>query len=193
MSARRIAMATAAVAVAAVGGVAAVQQPAAAEVKYIYDKANDGDSAGGPKHDVGDIKRVRIGHGKDWVYLKATPHKGAFLGDFDDYWIDTRLANPGPEFVVEVNTDYGDHFWVYRTETFSEKGNGRQMCEGKVFYDHDTQEYRFRVARDCLRSRDGALPPRLRVSAHTITAFGTAKTGDWAPGKRKFGPWVSVG
>jgi len=186
MRARRIVTATVAGALAGVGVLGVVQQPASAEVKYIHDKADDGDSNGDGKHDIGDIKRVRIGHGKDWVYIKSTPHKGAFLGDFDDYWIDTRLADPGPEFVVEVNTDYGDHFWVYRTEKFGQ--NGKKMCEGEVYYDHDTQEYRFRVARHCLGT-----PPRVRVSAHTITAFGTVKTGDWAPGKKKFGPWVAVG
>jgi hypothetical protein len=186
MRVRRIAMATVAAALAGAGVVAVVQQPATAEVKYIHDKAHDGDDNGDGTHTVGDIKRVRVGHGKDWLYIKATPWKGAFLGGFDDYWIDTKLGDPGPEFVVETNTDYGDHFWVHRTEKFGEFG--KTVCEGEVYYDHDTQEYRFRVARHCLRS-----PHRVRVSAHTVTEFGTVKTGDWAPGKKKFGPWVAVG
>jgi hypothetical protein len=178
------------VTVLAAGVVAAVEQPATAEVRYIHDKAHDGDDNGDGTHSVGDLKRVRIGHGKDWLYVRATPHKGAFLGDFDDYWIDTVQRDPGPELVVETNTDYGDHYWVRRTERFG--SYGKVVCEGRVFYDHRTQEYRFRVARDCLRSRTGALPHRLRVSAHTVTVFGTATTGDWAPGKKRFGPWVGV-
>jgi hypothetical protein len=192
MSKRRIAVATLAAALAGAGSVAVAQQPAAAEVRYIHDKAHDGDDNGDGKNDVGDVKRVRIGHGKDWVYIKSTPHKGAFLGDFDDYFIDTKLKNPGPEFVVQTNTDYGDWFRVHRTEKFSQVG--KATCpSGRVHYDHETQQYRFRIPRECLRSRAGTLPGTLRVSVHTVTVFGGPGDGDWAPGKRKFGPWVGVG
>lgn len=191
MRMRRIAVATLA-AVLAGAGTLAVAQPAVAEVRYIHDKAHDGDDNGDGKNDVGDVKRIRIGHGKDWVYLKATPHKGAFLGSFDDYWIDTVLKNPGPEFVVQTNTDFGDWFRVHRTGKFGQYG--KTTCRyGKVHYDHKTQQYRFRVRRDCLRSRAGTLPGRLRISAHMVTEFGGPGDGDWAPGKRKFGPWVGVG
>lgn len=190
MSKRRMAVATLAVTLAGVGSVAVAQQPASAEVRYIHDKANDGDDNGGGPNDIGDVKRVRIGHGKDWVYIKATPHKGGFLGDFDEYWIDTILKNPGPEFVVQTNTDYGDWFRVYRSEKFGKFGKATSRS-GRLHYDHETQQYRFRIPRGSLRSKAGNLPGRLRVSVHTVTVFGGH--GDWAPGKRKFGPWVGVG
>ena len=187
-----MAVAVLAAALAGVGSIAVAQQPAAAEVRYIHDKANDGDDNGGGPNDIGDVKRVRIGHGKDWVYFKATPHRGAFLGDFDDYWIDTNLKNPGPEFVVQTNTDYGDSFRVHRTEKFGKVGKATSRF-GNLYYNHKTQQYRFRIPRESLRSRAGTLPGRLRVSVHTVTVFGGPGDGDWAPGKKKFGPWVGVG
>ncbi len=192
MSKRRMAVLTLAAALAGAGSIAVGQPPAAAEVRYIHDKAHDGDDNGDGHHDVGDVKRVRIGHGKDWVYIKSTPHRGTFLGDFDDYWIDTNLKNPGPEFVVQTNTDYGDWFRVHRTEKFGRFGKVTSRY-GRVHYDHETQQYRFRIPRQSLRSRAGTLPGRLRVSVHTVTVFGGPGDGDWAPGKRKFGPWVAVG
>jgi len=161
----------------ALGGVAAAQQPAAAQVRFIHDKA--GDSKGG----FGDIKRVRIGHAAKWVYLRATPHKGSFLGDFDDYWIDTVKRNPGPEYVVTTDTDYGNWFQVRRSKRFGHYG--KVVCEGKVHLVPKTREYRFRVKRACLGK-----PARLRVSAHTIDGSGDPRFGDWAPGKKRFGPWV---
>ena len=61
MSKRRMAVPTLAAALAGAGSVAVAQQPAAAEVRYIHDKAHDGDDNGDGKHDVGDVKRSGSG------------------------------------------------------------------------------------------------------------------------------------
>ena len=157
MSKRRMAVAVLAAALAGVGSIAVAQQPAAAEVRYIHDKANDGDDNGGGPNDIGDVKRVRIGHGKDWVYFKATPHRGAFLGDFDDYWIDTNLKNPGPEFVVQTNTT-ADSFQSPPPRVHKvSKATGYGISTA-------TQEQRsgFRIPCASLRTGPGPLPRRLR-------------------------------
>ena len=183
-----------ALALAGIGGVAVMQQPASAEVHYIKDRVNDGDPGGDGHKKKGDVKKVRIGHGKDWVYVRATPSKGGTLGEFEEYWIDTRGGNPGPEFKVSSDTDFGDRFEVRRSDSFGDafEDLGPLRCEGRVYRDGKNDiSHRFRIPRQCLRLRGVGLPGQLRMSLHIESIQGNL--GDWAPARRKFGPWVEVG
>lgn len=158
--------------------------PAAAETRYIQDAVGD------TKTDdaADDVKLIRIGHGRDWVYLKATPKKGGFTGSFSDYWIDTVRGNPGPEFVVSTDTDERNNVWtVHRTDRFGQYG--KAIGSGRIFWDDDNST-RFRVPRHLLK-RNGVTPHRIRVAAEIVDQGGTIQ--DRAPDKGPFGPWVSVG
>ncbi|MDO9494231.1 MAG: hypothetical protein Q7J48_00885 [Nocardioides sp.] len=166
----------------------AVAAPAHAEVRTITDATGDGsDGTGssGPRK-WGDIGTVRVNHAPKRVYFRVFAAPGGQLPDFYDLWVDTNKSNPGPEFVVTYSLET-ERIGVSSTDRFLEFGPA--TCS----LDTDTiirQGVRLVVPRTCLRTEGFKVPWRIRTSVQTSMEYENA---DWAPGRKRFGPWVKVG
>lgn len=165
--------------------------PAGAAVGYVTDRAGDGSNGtggGGPRVH-GDIGRIRIAHGDGRMWLTVLPARGGQLADYYQFWVDVNIANPGPEFVVDFTLEVSPRVTVHQTDRFGQYG--RTLCRLRTGgFRPATQILRLNVPRGCLRTPGFPEPVRLRVSTHAQMDYESA---DWAPGVRRFGPWVRNG
>ena len=166
--------------------------PAAAEVDTIWDRRDDGSNGagGGGPHKWGDLRKVRIGHAERQVWLKASPPGGGMAADEYFFWIDVAGTDRGPDFVAWLTFVTGPHVSLHRSDGFGDLG--RKGCDlRRPRLDVDRQSVQFGIPRRCLRPSGRELPPRrVRLAVETGMEYEPA---DWAPLRRRFGPWVAAG
>lgn len=158
--------------------------PAAAEVKAFTDATGDGSNgagSGGP-NTWGDIAKVRVKHGPEKLRITVRLAENGEHPDFYDLWVDTDADDPGPELVVGVSMEVFPATGVAATESFGEYGDTTCSARSAV----KTK----RTMKVTFHRRCFDFPDRVRVSAQTSMEYENA---DWAPGRKKFGPWVSAG
>lgn len=94
--------------------------------------------------------------------------------------VDTYPNRPGPDLSVDLNIN---ELYVWRIRRWQVHGDVPSGCPVTGGFD-----YRADLTRIVLSRRSDCLRPRgpVRVS---VAAFGRSGT-DWAPGRRRFLPWV---
>lgn len=94
--------------------------------------------------------------------------------------VDTDPNRPGPEFSVDLNIN---ELYVWRMRRWQRHGDAPIGCPVTGGFDYRADLTRVMMARrgDCLRPRGP-----IRVSVAALGRSGT----DWAPGYRRFSPWV---
>lgn len=117
------------------------------------------------------------------VSVEVLPAPKGQYGDFYDFWVDTDPTQPGPEYLADVSLEVPGRSTVYTTSGFG-KFDGKKACGGlRAHLASRTVTLAF--ARRCVGK-----PDRIQVSTHTSMEYETA---DWAPLRRRFGPWVTSG
>ena len=135
----------------------------------------------------GHITYVRVTHGPATVGIFAHDD-GINIHAHHHFWIDTNSTNPGPEYKAEVHQSSG-RAHVMRVANFASSGI-RFRCEGfRSESDPGHQAYvKVVVPRSCI-----SVPDTVRVAVvgyYDDNADRRIDLVDWAPGERRFYPWV---
>jgi hypothetical protein len=143
-------------------------------------QADDGEFLDRPEH----ITYIRVAHGPATVGIFANDN-GISRRAHHHFWIDTNSSNPGPEYKAEVYQSSG-RANLMRVANFDSSGI-RFSCEGfRAESDPGHQQYvKVIIPRSCI----GA-PRRVRVAVVGYYA-NEPHIVDWAPGERRFYPWVN--
>jgi hypothetical protein len=136
----------------------------------------------------GHITNVRVTHGPATVGIFAHDD-GIHMHAYHHFWIDTNSTNPGPEYKAEVYQNSG-RAHVMRVASFDSSGI-KFSCEGfRAESDPGHQAYvKVIVPRSCIST-----PPTVRVAVvgyYDDNLDGRIDLTDWAPGERRFYPWVN--
>lgn len=140
----------------------------------------------------GHITYGRVTHGPRTVGIFAHDD-GISLRAYYHFWIDTNSANPGPEYKAEVYPlAYSGtaRTRLMRVANFASSGI-KFRCEGlRTETDPGHQAYvKVIVPRRCIGT-----PPRVRVAVvghYNEDSDAAIDLRDWAPGTRRFYPWVN--
>lgn len=131
----------------------------------------------------GHITSVRVSHGSSNVAVTARDAEMEFT-TYYRFWLDTDPKDPGPEYKTEVYPN-SDGMALQKVENFSSEGTNVRCGGYRAIADAYGPEYaKIIVPRSCLGN-----PSKVRVS---VTGFYDENPDvvDWAPGTRKFTPWV---
>lgn len=165
----------------AVLAISTISAPAASDMGVVHDRK--GDTGGAPS----DITRVTIEHGShDGRRLVVAAAVGSLeIGDVPQLWIDTRGHDRGPEFrmVMHPNSDVMGLAAVERWHQHGQYVRCRGLRGRADAFGRDV--VRFSIPVRCL----GA-PQRVRASVQMRSIHKGRRTVDWAPGLRRFSPWV---
>ncbi|WP_435743648.1 hypothetical protein [Nocardioides sp. SYSU DS0663] len=170
-------------AAALLGGVlaATTAAPAGAAVDAIKDPAGDAKT----QFTSGDVTKVRVKHAPRALRLAVVHAEDSGLADVYRFNVDTDASSPGPEWVVSTGTEV-EEWRVLRADGWA-GAQGEVVCRAGNDIDWDAQRMRLVVPRGCL-----GYPDRLRVNLVTANDYPGTPV-DHAPGKRRFGPWVTSG
>ena len=138
--------------------------------------------------DVGaHITSVRVSHGPSTVGVTAYDADMDF-DTFYEFWLDTNSSDPGPEYRVDVlpNTEV---IPLMKVANFDSPGIKQTSCTGlRVQADasdgDETPFAKIIVPRSCMGT-----PSQVRVSV--VGFYESPNVTDWAPGERRFYPWVN--
>lgn len=137
--------------------------------------------------DVGSyITSVRVSHGPSTVGVTAFDAEMEFTTHYE-FWLDTNSADPGPEYRVDAypNTEV---LPLQKVANFDSPGIDRSCAGLRVQADasdgDETPFAKIIVPRSCLGT-----PTRVRVAV--VGFYQTPTITDWAPGERRFYPWVN--
>ena len=132
----------------------------------------------------GHITEVRVSHGPATVGITAHDD-GIDIRAYHYFWLDTNSTNPGPEYKAEVYQRTG-RAHLMRVANFDSSGI-RFSCEGFRAEIHHFHEGYVKVIipRSCI-----SVPDRVRVA---VVGYydNEPHVVDWAPGERRFYPWVN--
>jgi hypothetical protein len=136
----------------------------------------------------GHINYVSVTHGPARVGIFANDG-GISTRAHYHFWIDTNSTNPGPEYKAEVYPQTYPHparAHLMRVANFDSSGI-KFRCEGfRAESDPGHQAYvKVIVPRSCIGT-----PHRVRVAVVGYYA-NEPHVVDWAPGERRFYPWVN--
>ena len=134
--------------------------------------------------DVGGyITGVRVSHGPKAIAVTAYDQEME-LTTFYRFWLDTDPADPGPEYKLEVYPD-SDGPVLQQVTTFSSPGKNVTCDDISAIASPEGADYaKITVARSCMGT-----PSKVRVSV--VGYYQTPTVTDWAPGEKKFYPWVN--
>ena len=169
----RILRRAAAVAAAALLPAAALVPAAHADIAYFSDVG-------------GHITKVRVSHGPTTIGVTAYDAEMEFTTRYE-FWLDTNPNDPGPEYRVDAlpNTEV---IPLQKVANFDSPGIKRSCAGLRVqadASDGDATPYaKIIVPRSCVGT-----PSKVRVSV--VGFYETPKVTDWAPGERRFYPWVN--
>ena len=137
------------------------------------------------------INYVRVTHGPRTVGIHVNDG-GISIHAYYHFWIDTNATNPGPEYkatVQPVTYPGTARAHLMRVANFASSGI-KFRCEGlRTETDPGHQAYvKVIVPRRCIGT-----PPRVRVAVvghYNEDSDAAIDLRDWAPGTRRFYPWV---
>lgn len=136
--------------------------------------------------DVGGyITGVRVSHGPKAIAVTAYDQEMDFTTEYQ-FWLDTDPGDPGAEYRVDVypNTEVVP---LQKVTNFDSPGIDLK-CDGlRVLADasdgDETPYAKVTVPRSCMGT-----PSSVRVSV--VGYYSDPAVTDWAPGERRFYPWV---
>jgi hypothetical protein len=169
----RILRRAAAVAAAALLPAAVLVPAAHADIAYFSDVG-------------GHITKVRVSHGPTAIGVTAYDAEMEFTTRYE-FWLDTNPNDPGPEYRVDAlpNTEV---IPLQKVANFDSGGIDLKCSGLRVLADasdgDDTPYAKIIVPRSCVGT-----PSKVRVSV--VGFYETPKVTDWAPGERRFYPWVN--
>lgn len=159
--------------------------PAGAASAAVWHQDDPRDYGGGR----GDLSRVRIDNAPRNLFVRVAFYRSYNYSDW--VFLDTRRSDPGPEFVVDVNAwdDYQDpEVGLSRVKRGWWPETSRR-CPSLELSTKDG-DLRFTVPRRCLGIK-GKVPGAVRIA---VASEGPDEESpaehDWAPGVKRFGPWV---
>ena len=155
--------------------------PAGAAVGVVKDPAGDGRTS----FKSGDVTKVRVKHGPKALRIAVSHAADSGLADVYRFNIDTRPKAKGPEYVIGAGIEV-EQWSVHRAKGWQDVA-GDEVCGGDADIDWDAQRLRLVVPRGCLGS-----PGRVRVNLVTSNDYPGTPV-DHAPGKRKYGAWITAG
>lgn len=175
--------------VTAVSGVvaAAIATPATAQPWQVDDPARDHAKPADNFRGHGDISQVRVAHRPKKLFVNVSFRFGSY--DEERVFINVNAERLGPEYAI-LRTYWGVTLWrsgpKFRTHT-------RVPCQrlGAANRRGTVKVLKLRVARNCIKLGNAKLPKKVQVSVEATDE--TYTTSDWAPGKRKFSPWLRAG
>jgi len=138
------------------------------------------DRQGDVRHGM-DIHKVRI-HNEQRLVI-TTRHRRVQPGQIA-FYIDTRPA-AGPEYAFFAGVGFGTDWAIVRMRNWRVVSDGPRHCPSDYSFSRRTDTVRASISRACL---DGA--DRVRVS---VKANDQDRGPDWAPGYRRFFPWIAHG
>lgn len=155
--------------------------PAQAATAEFPDQDGGGDTA---------ITKVRVHNGAETLIIRLR-HRVSMLDD--RFWIDTRPADPGPEYLVGVraNSDYDAPLRI--VESFTSGAGTEQPCPGIELHsdngDDEPVSY-VRIPQSCLSS-----PGKVRVASDSTGPEGEydIAPNDGAYSDSRFTAWVALG
>jgi hypothetical protein len=134
----------------------------------------------------GHITKVRVSHGPTAVAVTAYDAEMEFTTRYE-FWLDTNPNDPGPEYRVDAlpNTEV---IPLQKVANFDSGGIDLKCSGLRVLADasdgDETPYAKIIVPRSCLGT-----PSKVRVSV--VGFYETPTVTDWAPGERRFYPWVN--
>jgi hypothetical protein len=136
----------------------------------------------------GHITGVRVSNGPRAVAITAYDAQMT-LGTFYRFWIDTDSTNPGPDYKAEVYPN-SDGVFLMRVANFASSGI-KVRCRGfRAIADVFGEDYaKIFVPRSCIDT-----PSRIRVAVvgyYDEDSDPDIDLRDWAPGTKRFYPWVN--
>lgn len=135
-----------------------------------------------------DVTKVKVTNGT--TNLTVTANVGSMTTEDKFYlWVDTDAKNAGPEYrgTVMANTEW---FKVRKVGSFSDSGKyltGDCWVQGKADI-HSAPTVTWKIKRSCMKN-----PGKVRVTVKARYLAASGVVTDWAPGYRKFSPWVAKG
>lgn len=137
--------------------------------------------------DVGSyITGVRVSHGPKAIAVTAYDKEMTFTTSYQ-FWLDTDPEDPGAEYRVDVFPN-SEIVPLQKVTNFDSPGKDLKCSGLRVVADasdgDETPYTKVTVPRSCLGT-----PNKVRVS---VVGYYTDPTVvDWAPGEKKFYPWVN--
>jgi hypothetical protein len=132
----------------------------------------------------GHITQVRVTHGPATVGI-FVHDDGLDINTYHYFWIDTNSSNPGPEYKAEVYQS-SRRAHLMRVANFDSSGI-KFSCEGfRAEIRHLHEAYvKVIIPRSCI-----SVPDQVRVA---VVGYYDENPDvvDWAPGERRFYPWVN--
>lgn len=134
----------------------------------------------------GDIVGVRAVHAPRRVYVDTRFRTGPY--DEMTVYLDTRVGRRGPELAL-YKTYYGVSLWRIKRDGFFGR---RVRCDDMGVRSRGRKVWAAHVARRCLADASGRRPAQVRVKVESAdeTYYGTV---DYAPGGKRYSPWLAAG
>ena len=136
--------------------------------------------------DVGngmDIHSVRVANGARYLSV-TTRHRSLQTGEIEIY-VDTLASSPGPEFALFSIVKRDGDWMVVKLRRNWGSGTGPRDCNSNVRWSDWANTFTATLARACI-----GYAGRVRISVRVLPSRGRI---DWAPGYRRFTPWVAKG
>lgn len=147
-----------------------IASPAAVADTYVFGDPADDIRAGA------DIRKVRVTNERRVVVVVRHRDLRRAATPGVSVMVDNNRRRPGPEFSVDLNIN---ELYVWPVRRWKRYGDAPIGCPvtGRLDYQADLTRVVMARGDKCLRHRG---PVRVSVAA----------SGDWAPGYRRFSPWV---